>query len=106
VSENRFEYEGPLSVSFEEGYLVEMGDYNATNRYGEHLFVGDDLGEAIYDLIGGKRNDYDWPDGRVVKRVRVVVEVLDAEEHKPPPPPEGPTSDGVDFDPPAPPEVP
>jgi hypothetical protein len=108
VSENRFEYEGPLSVSFEEGVYGEMttGDWGEPNVYGVHSFEGEDLAEVIYDMLGGKRDKDGWSHARVVKRVRVVVEVLDADEHKPSPPPEAPTHDGVDFDPPPAPEVP
>jgi hypothetical protein len=84
---------------------MTTGDWGEPNRHGVHSFEGDDLAEVVYDMLGGKRDKDGWSHARVVKRVRVVVEVLDAEEHKPPPPPRGARDDAVDFEPPAPPEM-
>jgi hypothetical protein len=102
----RFEYEGPLSVNYEEGVYgeIEMGDYGEPNRFGVHRFEGDGLADVVFDMIGGQREDDGWPNDRAVKRVRIVVEVLDAEEHKPPKPPEL-TEVPPGFEPPAPPEM-
>jgi hypothetical protein len=98
----RFEYEGPLSVSFtSEGYgEITMGDYK--NRRSTYYFDGTDLAESVFDLIGGDEDKH--LRDHAVKRVRIVVEVLDAEEHLAPEPPKGPgTPPG--FEPPAPPEM-
>jgi hypothetical protein len=88
---DRFEYEGPLSVDFcSEGYgEIEMGDYGKKNHRGVIPFEGEDLAYVVFDLIGGDRERLDqdsWLPTHVVKRVRVVIEVLDAEEYLPPKP--------------------
>jgi hypothetical protein len=89
---DRFEYEGPLSVDFcSEGYgEIEMGDYIEPNKFGVHRFEGDNLAWKVFDMIGGQRDEEGWPIYRVVKRVRIVVEVIDGDEYPAPKTPEMP----------------
>lgn len=109
----RIEYEGPVSIDFEEGYpVLETGEWLPPNHRGHSRFDGDNLADQLYELVDSKTDGDGWRSPIVLTRVRVVLEVLDSTELEPPKPPPTPEqleeypAPPIDFDPPPAPETP